>query len=231
MPDGTAISRNYCDNCNKYYNNADLIDGNCPVCDGEITKKTEQTVEHGFSAIAPEYPEIFLVGAGIDTKVYGFTGWDKSFDKITEELVIEAIYNTTYTKPVIIVDFGSAPCTNPSIYVYSDSSIMLNAVELVIEYKTATGEIEMDSVAFAGIFKENPQYVINNNEKTLSYAWTNAEGYSYDSCARLLTCNLDITVGGTSIGADTFVIKVCNIVVSNTNGEKLEKITPVVVYR
>lgn len=190
-----------------------------------------QIVEHGFSAIAPEYPEIFLVGTGIDTKVYSFTNWDKAFENVTGNLVIEAIYDTVYTKPVIIVDFGSAPHTNTNVYIYSHSSITLNAVELEIKYKTSVGEIEMNSVTFAGVFKENPQYVINNNEKKFSYAWSNAEGTSYDNCARLLTFDLDIIVGGTTIGEDTFAIQVCNIIVSDSNGENLEKITPVVVYR
>jgi len=190
-----------------------------------------QSVEHGFSAIAPKYPEIFLVGTGIDTEVYSFTSWDKAFDNVTGNLVIEAIYDTAYTRPVIIVDFGSAPHTNTTIYIYSHSSITLNAVELEIKYKTGVGEIEMNSVAFAGVFKENPKYVINNNEKKFSYAWSNAEGTSYDNCARLLTFDLDVIVGGTTIGEDTFVIEACNIIVSDSNGENLEKKTPAVVYR
>lgn len=198
--------------------------------DGTVIGET-QSVEYGFSAIAPEYPEIFLVGTGIDTKVYGFTSWDKTFDKVTENLVIEAVYHTVYTKPVIIVDFGSAPHTSTNAYIYSHSSITLNAVELEIKYKTDVGEIEMNSVTFAGAFKDNPQYVINNNEKKFSYAWSDAEGISYGNCARLLTFDLDVTVGGTTIGEDTFVIETCNIIVSDSNGENLEKITPVVVYR
>ena len=198
--------------------------------DGTIIGEA-QSVEHGFSAIAPEYPEISLVGTGIDTKVYSFTRWDKTFDRVTEDLVIEALYDTVYTKPVIIVDFGFAPHTNTNVYIYSHSSITLNAVEFEIKYKTSVGEIEMNSVTFAGVFKENPQYVINNNEKKFSYAWSNAEGISYDNCARLLTFDLDVIVGGTTIGEDTFVIEACNIIVSDSNGENLEKITPVVVYR
>lgn len=200
------------------------------MSDGTVIGEA-QSVEHGFSAIAPEYPEIFLVDTGIDTKVYSFTSWDKAFDNVTENLVIEAVYDTAYTKPVIIVDFGSAPHTNTTIYIYSHSSITLNAVELEIKYKTGVGEIEMNSVTFAGLFKENPQYVINNNEKKFSYAWSNAEGTSYDNCARLLTFDLDVIVGGTTIGEDTFVIEASNIIVSDSNGENLEKITPVVVYR
>ena len=191
----------------------------------------EQSVEHGFSAIAPECSEIFLVGTGIDTKIYSFTSWDKSFDKVTEDLVIKAVYDTVYTKPVIVVDFGSAPHTSTTVYIYSHSSITLNAVELEFKYNTNAGEIEMNSVTFAGVFKENPQYVINNNEKKFSFAWSNAEGTSYDNCARLLTFDLDIIVGGTTIGEDTFLVEVCNIIVSDSHGENLEKITPVFVYR
>lgn len=229
--DGTVLTRNYCIECDEYYKSAELNEGHCPLCEGIIIQKDEQFVEHGFSAIAPEHPEIFLAGTGIDTKVYSFTSWNKTFDRVTADLVIEAVYDTVYTKPVIIVDFGSAPHTSTNVYIYSHSSIKLNAIELEIKYKTNVGEIEMDSVTFAGVFKENPQYVINNNEKKFSYAWSNADGTSYDNCARLLTFDLDVIVGGTTIGENTFVIEACNIIVSDSNGENLEKITPVVVYR
>lgn len=198
--------------------------------DGTIIGEV-QTVEYGFSAVAPICSETFLVGSGIDTKVYSFTCWDTDFDNVTEDLVVEAVYETAYAKPVIIVDFGSSPHTNTNIYIYSNSSITLNAVEIKIGYKTDAGQIEIVSVAFAGAFKDNSQYVVNNNEKEFSYAWSNAEGVSYDNCARLATVALDVIVGGTSIGEDTFVVDVCNVITSDVNGENLEKITPIVVYR
>ena len=47
-----------------------------------------QKVEHGKGATAPENPS---------RKHFTFAGWDKSFEKVTEDLVVTATYTTTKT--------------------------------------------------------------------------------------------------------------------------------------
>ena len=74
-------------------------------------------------------------------------------------------------------------------------------------------------------------FVINNNEMKYTFAWSDAKGIKYDSLADAITFNLKTVIGGVSINEDTFVIEYCSLVVSDTNGENLKKITPVIVYR
>lgn len=194
----------------------------------------EDTVEYGFSAIEPAYPPVFLTGTGINSNVYGFTGWDTAFDRVEGDLTVKAIYDTVYTNPVIIVNFDGASNQTATVYIYSHNTVTINGIELGINYKTETGKIVIDSVSFVsdGLFSQNYEQVINNNEMKYTYAWSNASGAEkYDGLAVAMTFKLQITVGGITIGEKTFVIDSCNLVISDENGESPEKITPVVVYR
>ncbi|MBO5286689.1 MAG: InlB B-repeat-containing protein [Clostridia bacterium] len=238
MPDGVALTRNYCDNCDNYHNNADLIDGNCPLCEGGIIKITEQTVEHGFSAIAPEYPEFCLEGSGDYTEVYGFTRWNKSFNNVTEDLIIEAVYESDYTKPVIIIEYSQERNGDAKLYIYNHESIKLNAIEFTINYSTNVGNISINSATVNSASplwvedsdgNNNNQYVINNNESTFTFAWSDANGKQFDWCSKVVTFNF--STDGAVVGEETFRIDGCSAIVSDSNGENLEKITPVVVYR
>ena len=115
MPDGTAIGRNYCVVCKEYYEKSDITDGKCPVCDGFIIIVTEQTVEHGFYATAPEPPELFASGS----EVFTFTEWSCDFSNITSDLVVKAKYETVYTKPVMIVEFNKEQNGAAKLYIYN----------------------------------------------------------------------------------------------------------------
>ncbi len=213
-----------------------------------------QDIEHGFSAEAPEHDKFFLVGSGIDTKVYGFTGWNKSFDKVKEDLTVEAIYDSEYKNPIIILDFGTVTNGNAKLYIHSHSSVVINAVQLSISYKTETGSFGIKTLSMntqspffveedgnSDRYDSDPsndnQYVINNNEKTFTFAWADSNGVSYNDCAEVMTFSFEIGVSlgdGVSICEDNFVIDGYSIVITATdvNGEeKIEEITPDIVYR
>lgn len=52
---------------------------------GETTLKTEKMVKHGFAATAPNV---------YDTATKKFVGWDKSFDNVTSDLIVNAKFET-----------------------------------------------------------------------------------------------------------------------------------------
>ena len=197
-----------------------------------------QSVEHGFSAIAPEYPEFYLEGTGDYTEVYGFTRWNKSFNSVTEDLVVKALYESDYTKPVIIIEYSRERNGDAKLYIYNHESIKLNAIEFTINYSTNVGNISINSATINSASplwvedsdgKNNNQYVINNNENIFTFAWSDANGKQFDWCSKVITFNF--STDGAVVGEATFKIDGCSAIVSDSNGENLEKITPVVVYR
>lgn len=197
-----------------------------------------QTVEHGFSALAPEPPEFYLEGAGDFTKVYGFTKWNKPFDMVTEETVIQAVYNSAYTRPVIIIEFSKTLNGNVNLYVYNTESMMLNAIEFSINFSTDKGNISINTVTVNSASplwiedskgNNNNQYVVNNNESIFTFAWTDANGKQFDWCSKVLT--FSFSTDGAVVSAETFVVDSCDAVVSDGSGKNIEKVTPVVVYR
>ncbi len=198
----------------------------------------EQTVEHGFSAVSPEYPEFYLSGSGDSTVVCGFTKWNNSFDSVSSDLTIKAIYDSVYTTPVIIVEFSEERNGNANLYIYNDDSMMLNAIEFTINYKTSVGNISIKSATINSASplwvedssgNNNNQYVINNNESAFTFAWSDANGKQFDWCSKVITFNF--ATDGTTVGETTFIIESCSAIVSDANGENLEKVIPVVVYR
>ena len=197
-----------------------------------------QSVEHGFSAIAPEYPEFYLEGTGDYTEVYGFTKWNKPFNSVTDDLVIEAVYEADYTKPVIIIEYSHERNGDAKLFIYNHESIKLNAIEFTINYSTNVGNISINSATINSASplwvedsdgNNNNQYVVNNNESIFTFAWSDANGKQFDWCSKVITFNF--STDGAIVGEATFRIEGCSAIVSDSNGENLEKITPVVVYR
>lgn len=241
LPDGTPLVRYYCNACKVYHQKADLIGGLCPICYGNITKQTEQTVLHGFSAIAPEHPRVFATENGNALEIYGFTGWQERFNKITEDTVVHGVYDSVFEGPVIVVEFDEKNNNSANLYIYNYANTSLNAIELTINYKTRVGKISVDSVAFnsASPFwvadsngNNNNQYVINNNESTFTFAWSDANGKQYNWCSKVLT--FEFSTDGTSVGSESFVVESSNAIISVTDQHgsvTLQKVTPVVVYR
>ena len=197
-----------------------------------------QSVEHGFSAIAPRYPEFYLEGTGDYTEVYGFTKWNKPFNSVTDDLVIEAVYEADYTKPVIIIEYSHERNGDAKLFIYNHESIKLNAIEFTINYSTNVGNISINSATVNSASplwvedsdgNNNNQYVVNNNESIFTFAWSDANGKQFDWCSKVITFNF--STDGAVVGEATFRIDGCSAIVSDSNGENLEKITPVVVYR
>ncbi len=201
--------------------------------DGRLIK--EERVEHGFTATAPAHPEVFAVGEDSALKVYKFTRWDTSFANITSEKTVTAVYESKYENPVIIAKLAGS---RAELYLYVDASLVLNAIEFSFNYSTKIGNIAIDQVnvnSASPLWSEdsegnnNNQYVVNNNEKSFSFAWSDAGGKSFDWCSKVIT--LDFAVDGGSVDEESFVFSSCSAVISYQGSDEIVKATPVILYK
>lgn len=197
-----------------------------------------QFVEHGFSALAPDYPEVYAEGDGDSTVVYGFTRWDKPLSNITADTVINSVYDSPFTKPVLILEYGAERNGDAKLYIYKEQSTMLNGLQLSIGYSTETGLISIDSAVVNaasplwvgdGEGNNNNQYVINNNIRAFTFAWSDANGKQFNWCSKVMT--FSFSVDGTVVGEDTFRIEDASAIVSDSDGQNVRRSTVTVLYR
>lgn len=202
--------------------------------DGKLIDKI-QTIEHGSPAVAPEVSEYFLVGAGDAVRAYGFTRWDREFNSITEDIEIKAVYESPYTKLIIIIEFSQEINGNVNLYVLNSSRAMLNAIEFAISFKSTSGNIVIDTVTpnRASQFFEDDKslYVVNNNEKIFTFAWSDVDAKNF-VCSKVVTFSFS-TDDGAFVNQESFFIESCSAVITviDNEGEQIEKITPEVAYR
>ncbi len=186
----------------------------------------EQRVEQGRSAIAPECQEYYFDGQ----VARGFTKWDSDFNVVTENMQIKAIYESHYTTPLIILKNNGAG--NVGLYIYCDDTISLYAIEFLITYNTSMGNISLkdENVSFvdASPLKDNNQYVINNNENTFTFAWSDVFGANFNYSSKLLVFNFSTDADWADI---TLSVKSCSAVIGDSNGDNLEKVIPIDIYQ
>ena len=238
MPDGTPIGGSYCMFCKEYCQSTEVQDGRCPDCDNLIATVFEQTVENGFAATAPEYPALYATSE----EVFEFTGWSCSFDSVIGDLVVTALYETVYKRPAVIVEFSKTENGPTKLYIYSHSSVVLDAINITVGYVAPVGNIKIDKVEFnsASPFwtedkdgNNSNQYVVNNNEKLFTFAWSDANGAldsnktPYKGLSQVITFTYSTDLGAV-IDENSFVIKECEAVI---DGDKLENIDLLVIYR
>lgn len=202
----------------------------------------EQSVEHGFSAITPEYPEYYVEGRGGNTKIYAFTKWDREFNEITDDSIITAIYDSPFEKPVLIVEFSKLNSKQVILHIVNNSS-ELYALEFKIDYSMDstenTGSVQIESVNInsAGIFVDVSEkadedilnYVINKNEKEFSLTWANRYGEEFNHVDELITFNFS-TSGTTLSKANFKIVDGCSAIIGTTESD-MQKVTPVIIYQ
>ncbi len=101
---------------------------------GEILKVEE--VEDGKSATAPEAPEI---------EGYKFTGWDKEFDVVTEDMTVKAIYEEIETP----LDYILGDVNKDGIVDSADATAVLRYVAKLDEFdeiQLLAGDVNKDGV-------------------------------------------------------------------------------------
>ena len=139
---------------------------------------------------------------------------------------------------MIIIEFSQQRNGDAVLYIYNHESMKLNAIEFSIAYKANIGNVSINSVAInsaSSLWVENSdgsnnnQYVTNNNENIFTFAWSDANGKQFDWCDKVMT--FSFSTSGPVVVEEIFRVNGCSAIISDGNGENLEKITPVVVYR
>ena len=195
-----------------------------------------QTVAHGFSASEPTYPEIYFDKSSAARTLRTFTAWDREFTGVTSDLEVRAVYDSPYSTdvPVIIVELintVSGPVVH--LYVYTSEPTELDALQIAISV-IGNGRISVTDVqsvsdkftTLQGTGSDN-SYVLNNNTKTFTYAWTNLTAVHLNGCEELFTFTLAVG-NGAVIDSTDFSVTEAEVVVPDGNGFKKE--TPVVIY-
>ena len=203
--------------------------------DGSVL--SEDKVENGLSAIAPSVPKAILTEKSGFMEIYAFTGWNKSFDKITEETTVTAVYTSEFKGVAIVVDV-QATTNTATIYITKDKEKLLYAIEINMTYRAENGgNITVDSIEAntAGIFmvddekSEALEFYKNNNEKTLSIIWTDINGVAFDRIDRALTISFG-TSGNVNIEQSIKIVE-CNAVLGYAGAEDVKQIEAVIIYR
>ena len=193
----------------------------------------EQTIPHGSFAIAPEVEPFFLEGA-LDSQSYvnGFSGWDKTFLNVTEDMTVTAKYEAEYNEPLMIVEFSK---TNSKIvfigFYLGNTKEYLQGVSFELKYVApAGGAIGINSMIKneQSVFCKESDYTINNNEKTLIFAWRkSSETNLTASFEHALT--LEFGTNNALVNQESLAVEESVLIVDN--GGNLERVMPIVVYR
>ena len=153
---------------------------------GDVLKTA--TVEKGKGATAPAVPE---------REGYIFTGWDKSFTGVTEDIVVIAQYEKVITDPTIVVESVVASIADETVSVKISiaNNPGISSLKLYVSYGT---ELELESVTFDSAFG--------------TYA-TAAEPYKNPQAITLLSPFADIDANGT---VATLTFKIADFITVDT---------------
>ena len=191
-------------------------------------------VKHGSFDVAPEAPAFYLEGS-FDGKyaVKGFSGWETTASDVTENITIRAKYEAEYNESLMIVEFSKDNSKDVFLGFYpGKAQANLRGIAFSAKYKAPEGGTIIIDEAVpdkTSNFVDGSQYVVNNNENTLEFAWTRGGNIALtNSFDRVLT--LKFMTMQALVGPDSFKVDACSFIVENEDG-KLEVLTPIVVYR
>lgn len=234
LPDGTPLAIIYCNTCKEYLMSENLSNDRCLACDSVVEERFIQTVEHGFSAIAPEKPTVFLKYDSNFPYPYTFTGWNKSYSDIKEKTVITANYDQLCNVPTVVIKYSDQSAGDVNLYICDNKVVAINAIEFLINYKTDKNinitKLEENS-ASPYCKKDTVTYVKNNNEKYFSFAWSSGKAANAGS-SKVMTFGFEVD-NAAIINEESFYIESAKAVITvmDINGEEqLKNVTPIVIY-
>ena len=202
----------------------------------------EQTVGYGFAAHEPDnLPDYYYS----NKQVFAFTRWTESFDNISEDAIITAVYETEYEKPVIFVEYLND--FTIMITIQTSNKFGLYALDFSGTYSsnfylkddnTANAINVNDAVRW--LWDGEPHldknklysYSINNKTCIFNFAWTNAtsdeikESARYDLFNEIVFTRSD----STSQILRNFTIISSSVTISTDGGNFFEIITPLILY-
>ena len=201
--------------------------------DGREISRVEN-VKHGLSVATPDAPEYYFNWNLDVLKGYRFTGWSHSSEKITEDLVIRALYEEEITEPIIVVESTTAPINSSSIpvYVYMCNIEKFYGISLDVKFDNnlqsggrATVYVnEKFGITDVKDESNTPTYAsVVTDAGTYELRWTNGNGFEENGLITILTFNFN----NKRYNPGEYVVEILES--SYIIDENLTKITPVII--
>jgi len=136
-----------------------------------------QVVPYGCAAMSPAVDDYYLDESSSVIMLYGFTGWDKSFDSITSDLQVNAVYDTHVSEPIILVtskevNRGTESVT-VSVHLIGNFKSYGLSICLSFDDENAFGLSESNiEKKLVGATEESLQ--VDEKKKTINYTWVTA---------------------------------------------------------
>ncbi len=216
--------------------------------DGITQLGESQYIPHGECAEEPIANEYYYDKE--NDKVFSFTKWDKDFSAIEEDnVIIKAIYEDEYALPAIIIDYitnGDDTTVEISTYaplIENYPNTRIYSIEFSFDYKTSSDQnnINITNInvnlnatwLYTIVNNENKNLYndeINNKTKLYNFAWSSTGGVAIgnDWFIKILCGKYG---SGITINKDTFRLNSFSMYVGDSEGESLQKISPVIIYR
>lgn len=201
-----------------------------------------QTVKYGDNAVEPICKDVFYDGDVLlyddlplfskiyfseDKKVSYFSGWDKSFENVTEDLEVYALYETQYEQPVIFVVQEN---TKLEVYLYCPNNCYIYSLEFYFEW-TSNGTID----SCVQHISNNSDSFFNNDDKIFKYAMFDGKGITSITNFFNVTDIVFSNLHGFKLNINDIKISdTCTIVYSDESQsdiENLVKIKPIVILK
>ena len=198
----SALTDVYYEGTTTQWENIDIKSGNAPLINATLhttgkfytvtfidyngTELKQEQVLEGTSATAPNDP----IRDG-----YNFVGWNKSFDNITEDITVTAVYEFSVTNPTFIVEQVDAQAgqTNVEVKVLLKNNPGISSIALSIAYDTS---ITLTGFTYNGeIGGQSTPY--NANAASPKLVWVNwTENVEGDWVFSTLTFNVNENASG-----------------------------------
>ena len=150
--------------------------------DGSVLKAEQVYNEE--SATAPDIADenlIYIDWTKQEKKGYMFSGWDKDFACVKEDLTITAVY-TEVTVPILFVETNeveSGVSKTVSVSVYIVSPITFSGLNIDVYYDGNLNLSESDIIV-KNVFATQNRYnvTLDTNENTIEFSWVYSTEYA-----------------------------------------------------
>ena len=200
-----------------------------------------QKVVYTLWATAPSVAEVYfnwdreLVGYSY-MRGYAFTGWDKEFNRITEDTVVTAIYGKEVTEPILVVD--AEACHNlkegdkAKVRVYLCGNLSVYGLDMGLKYADVLNVKADGDVVINDNFKTgDPNFAslvtkLQNVERSYELSWSNGQtAIVCDGYIELMSIAFEVDGRVDQLG-DYFIDIFENTYLIT---DKLEKVNPIIV--
>ena len=186
-----------------------------------------QTIEHGFNAITPKCPEYYYNVN--DKSVKLFTGFDKTFNSITNDLVINIIYDNPINSGYVVFDNKvNGDLITTDIYLILPNNTYIYGLEfnLVLDNNIYINTVTENKNSVLLANSNKLYYNYSNKENTFNISWSDANGNNCGS-VKLLSVSSQLNNYNNSFVSTFTDSSIINLLISNKNNTSIDNVTKV----